>query len=93
MIQNVLDTTGYLEDLRRDKTPEAQSRVENVGELLSVAKEFEAQAGEDGDKSLTVFLENVSLVSEVDTLEDTAHSVTLMTLHAAKGLEFPVAIF
>ena len=90
LIQNVLDTTGYLDDLRRDKTPEAQSREENVGELLSVAKEFEQQAGEDGDKSLTAFLENVSLVADADTMETGANAVTLMTLHAAKGLEFPV---
>ncbi len=89
LVQNVLDTTGYLEDLHREKTPEAQSREENVGELLSVAREFEQQAGEDGDKSLTAFLENVALVSDVDSLEDNANSVTLMTLHAAKGLEFP----
>ncbi len=90
LVQNVLDTTGYLEDLKREKTPEAQSREENVGELLSVAREFEQQAGEEGDKSLTAFLENVALVSDVDALEDNANSVTLMTLHAAKGLEFPV---
>ena len=94
LLQNVLDTTGYLDDLKKDKTPEAESRVENVGELLSVAKEFEDRAsqteGEDGDASLGKFLENVSLVSDVDSLEDTANSVTMMTLHAAKGLEFPV---
>jgi len=94
LIQNILDTTGYLDDLKKDKTPEAESRVENVGELLSVAKEFEDRAsqseGEDGDASLGKFLENVSLVSDVDSLEDTANSVTMMTLHAAKGLEFPV---
>ena len=90
LVQNVLDTTGYLDELRRDKTPEAESRVENVGELVNVAKEFEAQQGDDGDKSLTMFLENVSLVSDIDQMEDSANSVTLMTLHAAKGLEFPV---
>ena len=94
LLQNVLDTTAYLEDLKRDKTPEAESRVENVGELLSVAKEFEDRAsqaeGEDGDASLGKFLENVSLVSDADSLEDAANSVTMMTLHAAKGLEFPV---
>ncbi len=91
LIQNVLDTTGYLEDLKKDRTPEAESRVENVGELLSVAKEFEQQqGGEDGNPSLSAFLENVSLVSDIDSLEDTANSVTMMTLHAAKGLEFPV---
>ncbi len=90
LVQNILDTTGYLEDLKKDKTPEAESRVENVGELVTVAKEFEAQQGEDGDKSLSAFLETVSLVADIDSLEDSANSVTLMTLHAAKGLEFPV---
>ena len=90
LIQNILDTTGYLDDLKKEKTEEAQSRVENVGELISVAKEFEQQAGEEGDTSLSAFLENVSLVSDIDTLEDSANSVTMMTLHAAKGLEFPV---
>ena len=90
LVQNVLDTTGYLEDLKKDKTPEAESRVENVGELVTVAKEFEAQQGDDGDKSLSAFLETVSLVADIDSLEDSANSVTLMTLHAAKGLEFPV---
>lgn len=91
LVQNILDTIGYLEDLKKDRTPEAESRVENVGELISVAKEFEQQqSGEDGNPSLSAFLENVSLVSDIDSLEDTANSVTMMTLHAAKGLEFPV---
>ena len=90
LVQNVLDTTGYLDDLKKDKTPEAESRVENVGELVTVAKEFEVQQGDEGDKSLLAFLETVSLVADIDSLEDTANSVTLMTLHAAKGLEFPV---
>ena len=90
LIQNVLDTTGYLDELRKEKSHDAESRVENVGELLNVAKEFEAQQGDEGDHSLSAFLENVSLVSDIDTLEDSANSVTLMTLHAAKGLEFPV---
>ncbi len=90
LVQNVLDTTGYLDDLKKDKTPEAESRVENVGELVTVAKEFEVQQGDEGDKSLLAFLETVALVADIDSLEDTANSVTLMTLHAAKGLEFPV---
>jgi DNA helicase-2/ATP-dependent DNA helicase PcrA len=90
LIQNVLDTTGYLDMLKAEKTPDAESRVENVGELLSVAAEFEEQAGDEGDKSLSAFLENVALVSDLDSLEDEKDSVTLMTLHAAKGLEFPV---
>ncbi len=91
LVQNVLDTTGYLEELKKEKTHDAESRVENVGELLSVATEFEQQQeANEGDKTLSAFLENVSLVSDIDSLEDSANSVTLMTLHAAKGLEFPV---
>lgn len=90
LVQNILDTTGYLDMLKTEKTPDAESRVENVGELLSVAAEFEEQAGEEGDKSLSAFLENVALVSDLDSLDDEKEYVTLMTLHAAKGLEFPV---
>jgi DNA helicase-2/ATP-dependent DNA helicase PcrA len=91
LLQNVLDTTGYLEELKKEKTQDAESRVENVGELLSVATEFEnQQEASEGEKTLSTFLENVSLVSDIDSLEDSANSVTLMTLHAAKGLEFPV---
>jgi DNA helicase-2/ATP-dependent DNA helicase PcrA len=91
LLQNVLDTTGYLDELKKEKTQDAESRVENVGELLSVATEFEnQQEASEGEKTLSTFLENVSLVSDIDSLEDSANSVTLMTLHAAKGLEFPV---
>jgi len=90
LIQNILDTTGYLDMLRAEKTPDAESRVENVGELVTVATTFEQQAGEEGDKSLIAFLENVALVSDLDALEENQDAVTLMTLHAAKGLEFPV---
>ena len=89
LIKTVIETTGYLEMLQSEKTPDAESRVENVGELVSVATEFEQQAGDEGDKSLTAFLENVALVSDLDALEETQDAVTLMTLHAAKGLEFP----
>jgi DNA helicase-2/ATP-dependent DNA helicase PcrA len=90
LIQNVLDTTGYLEALKKEKTQESLNRIENIGELISVAREFEESPGEDEDKSLSAFLENVALVSDVDSLEDSANTVTLMTLHSAKGLEFPV---
>lgn len=92
LLQNIIDTTEYVDILKRDKSPDAISRVENIGELLSVAGEFEAQASDDADRSLTAFLENVALVSDVDSLDGNADSVTLMTLHAAKGLEFPVVL-
>jgi DNA helicase-2/ATP-dependent DNA helicase PcrA len=90
LLQNVIDTSGYIDALKREKTPEADSRIENVRELLTVAHSFEEQTLEAEDRTLTMFLENVALVSDLDSLEDDANSVTLMTLHAAKGLEFPV---
>ncbi|MEO7719408.1 MAG: DNA helicase PcrA [Capsulimonas sp.] len=90
LLQNVIDTSGYIDALKREKTPEADSRIENVRELLTVAHSFEEQTLEAEDRTLTMFLENVALVSDLDSLEDDANSVTLMTLHAAKGLEFPI---
>ena len=155
LLQNILDTTGYLEDLKRENTDDARARVENIGELLSVAKEWENRQAEEGQREavqegqplpvpprngegegqngsyslyagednpppslpetervkektvptplplregtgvgssqngLSAFLESVSLASDLDNLEDNQNSVTLMTLHAAKGLEFP----
>ena len=90
LIPNILDTAGYMDDLRKDRTPEGESRVENVGELVSVAADFEAGGGDDGDISLSAFLEQISLVADIDRLDDSKEAVTLMTLHSAKGLEFPV---
>ncbi len=90
-IQDVLDTTGYLTELEKEgNKQDAEMRKENVLELITVAKEFESQQGDDADKSLPMFLENVALVSDVDQLDENADAVTLMTLHSAKGLEFPV---
>ena len=98
-LQAVLDDTGYLQLLESEGTIEALSRIENLRELLSVADEFEETgpldpgdedwAELDGYRRLELFLESVSLVSDVDSLQD-AGPVTLMTLHNAKGLEFPV---
>jgi DNA helicase-2/ATP-dependent DNA helicase PcrA len=90
LIQNVLDTTGYVAELMREKTQDSESRKENVEELLSVARTFEKEGGDEGDVSLAAFLEGVSLASDVDTIDESASAVTLMTLHSAKGLEFPV---
>jgi DNA helicase-2/ATP-dependent DNA helicase PcrA len=82
----VMEESGYVRELRADDTPEAQARLENLQELISVAKEFEA--GEDVG-TLDDFLANVALVSDVDTAVTEDSYVTLMTLHASKGLEFP----
>jgi DNA helicase-2/ATP-dependent DNA helicase PcrA len=100
-LQAVLDDTGYEAELRGEGTVEALSRIENLRELLSVASEFEESGplggtGDDvweelgGRRRLELFLESVALVSDVDALEEGGGRLTLMTLHNAKGLEFPV---
>ena len=87
LITRVMKETGYLTELEQEGTPEAQSRVENLQELLTVAREF-ITAGEDED-SLEAFLNHVALVSDIDSAELETDRVTMMTLHSAKGLEFP----
>jgi len=82
----VLEDTGYLRDLRAEDTPEARSRIENLNELLGVARDFEEREGRD----VLGFLSTISLVSDLDAMHDEDSAVTLMTLHMAKGLEFPV---
>jgi DNA helicase-2/ATP-dependent DNA helicase PcrA len=79
--------SGYIMQLEEERTIEAQGRIENLKELLSVAKDFMQNSEET---TLDAFLSQVALVSDVDTMEDAANAVTLMTLHSAKGLEFPV---
>ncbi|HEX5496274.1 MAG TPA: DNA helicase PcrA [Mycobacteriales bacterium] len=91
----VLDRTGYLAELAASTDPQDEGRVENITELVSVAREFEEQrAGADAPASLDEFLEQIALVADADSIPDSdADSggvVTLMTLHTAKGLEFPV---
>ena len=83
----LVDELGFLRSLKEEATPEALGRWENIQELLSAITEF---TSETQDATLESFLEEVSLVSPVDTVVDQRNAVTLMTLHAAKGLEFPV---
>ncbi len=83
----ILEKSGYLESLRNEKTADAQSRVENLNEFLNVTSTYENTADEP---SLLGFLESVALVADVDNLVENGDAVTLMTLHASKGLEFPV---
>jgi len=87
LVQAVLDRTGYLQALEADRSIESQTRADNVKELRTVTTEFDATAE---DRSLSAFLEQVSLVSDLDNLDAGADAVTMMTLHSAKGLEFPV---
>jgi len=87
LMQEALDETGYLEALRAERTIEAQGRLENLEELVGVAREYDATAEQP---SVEEFLQQVALFSEQDALQDEQGIVTLMTLHNAKGLEFPV---
>lgn len=87
ILESILDRTGYLAQLEESTDPQDQARAENIGELLSVAKDFQ-----DTNPTGTVedFLEQVALVNDIDSFEQEESKVTLMTLHAAKGLEFPI---
>jgi DNA helicase II / ATP-dependent DNA helicase PcrA len=91
LVEEVLDKTGYRDMLKNEKTLEAQSRLENIDEFLSVTKNFEEK---NEEKSLISFLTDLALVSDIDKLDEEEMKdqgqVVLMTLHAAKGLEFPV---
>ena len=91
-VEQVIEKTGYLAALEQQHTMEADARIENIQEFISVAKQFEQdRLEEESEESpLLQFLTDLSLVSDVDSDEGDGRMVTLMTLHAAKGLEFPV---
>lgn len=102
LVEEMLDRTGYMKFLRMQANLEAQTRIENIEEFLSVTKNFDEKSEvpldemtgepikETGLDRLSRFLNEVSLLSEVDEYEEASDAVTMMTLHAAKGLEFPV---
>ena len=87
LVKLTLKKTGYMKSLEDEKTIEAENRIENLEEFLTVAMEFEK---EEVDNSLENFLQGMTLSSDIDNVDDAEESVTLMTLHSAKGLEFPV---
>lgn len=86
LIEDLMNKTGYIEELRLSKNVQDQSRIDNLMELLSVAEDFAKNGEED---TLENFLGNVALVSDIDDAELGEDAITLMTLHSAKGLEFP----
>ncbi|MDR3271195.1 MAG: DNA helicase PcrA [Peptococcaceae bacterium] len=109
LVEAILQKTGYWEALEQEKSPEAEARMENLKEFLSVAADYDAQqaarlearqltpppdgeylAEEEGRMGLAGFLEQVSLVADIDHLDPSEDAVALMTMHSAKGLEFPV---
>ena len=83
----VMEESGYVRELKNEDTADARTRLENLQELVGVAREFEEQ--NEGEATLANFLANIALITDLDTLEPDASYVTLMTLHGAKGLEFP----
>ena len=86
LILDIIETTGYVEELEAEGTEEAQSRIENIDELISKISSYEE--GEE-NPTLSGFLEEVALVADIDGLDENTDYVVLMTLHSAKGLEFP----
>ncbi|MFF7867159.1 DNA helicase PcrA [Streptomyces qaidamensis] len=93
VLEAVLERTGYLAELQASTDPQDETRIENLQELAAVAMEFEQERGEDEQTTLSDFLEQVALVADSDQIpdeEDGDGVITLMTLHTAKGLEFPV---
>src|SRR5207248_5018517 len=85
LVERVLEASGYLEALEAERTIEAQGRIENLQELVGVAREYQENADEP---SLSHFLQEISLYSDQDAIRGETSLVTLMTLHNAKGLEF-----
>ena len=88
LLSGVLEQSGYLDALRAERTIEAQGRIENLDELVNVAAEYDVGEGET--HTLGDFLQQISLVADADTRSDDQGLVTLMTLHNAKGLEYPI---
>ena len=94
MIAKVLDGTGYLKALEKEDTPEAEARLDNLRELLTSARDFHAaneeELAEEDRSELELYLDQVALISDLDSWEDKTDRVSLMTVHSAKGLEFPI---
>jgi len=86
LLQEVIETTGYVRELKAEGTDEAEARIENIDELISKAVDY--AEGEEAP-TLNGFLENVALVADIDSFDENSDYVVLMTLHSAKGLEFP----
>ena len=86
----ILDQSGYLKDLREDHTEDSQSRIENLMELVSAAREYQSR---DPEPSLGGFVDQLSLLSDVDEEAGAGDArIWMMTMHSAKGLEFPVVV-
>lgn len=90
LLKDIIEQTGYVAELEAEDTEEAQARIENIDELISKAVAYEDACEENGEQpTLSGFLEEVALVADIDSLDEEQDYVVLMTLHSAKGLEFP----
>jgi DNA helicase-2/ATP-dependent DNA helicase PcrA len=85
LLVNVMEDSGYVRELQAEETHDARARIENLQELIGVAREYE---GNDAEPTLAGFLTNIALISDLDSLDPDSSYVTLMTMHGAKGLEF-----
>lgn len=92
LVETVINESGMLDEYKAENTVESETRIQNLQEFISVAKEFEADQREleDGDASFSGFLQSVALSSDMDDEKGSADCVTMMTIHNAKGLEFPI---
>lgn len=94
LIAHILDGTGYIRALEKEDTPESEARVDNLRELLSSARDFQAlnedELADEERTELELYLDQVALISDLDSYEDREDRVSLMTVHSAKGLEFPI---
>ena len=86
LLEDIIEETGYVDELKAEGTEEAESRIENINELITKIVSYEE---ENEDPTLSGFLEEVALIADIDTVEGDNNQVLLMTLHSAKGLEFP----
>ena len=90
LLEDIIETTGYIEELKTEGEIEAEARIENIDELKNKAADYEESCQERGEApTLGGFLEEVALVADIDSLDEDSDYVVLMTLHSAKGLEFP----
>ncbi len=90
LLEETLRESGYLDALEAERTIEAQGRIENLQELVGVAREFDSQPGGGEERTVETFLQQIALLADADGIRDDEGLVTLMTLHNAKGLEFPI---
>lgn len=90
LLERILEKTGYVRELEAEKTVEAQARIENIEEFFSVVEDFEENTPVETAQALEAFLESISLITDLDTMQEGTNVLTLMSLHTAKGLEFPI---